>query len=179
MRIWFNKYSQYRYLYHESPKMIILQLSLKSMPLYPRNPFARPLKRGRKMMQLYGAGFVRDRSLSNDGGEIARYLNWEYGEGTGLGVLNGWTAQRRSPPRKGRFGFVDRFARLPAAIGARVAARQIDGWGSELALLAQWKRGGLSPLELGNRLEAMQRRTGIQAPESEPVIPQAGRGELI
>ena len=120
------------------------------------------------MMQLYGAGFVRDRSLSNDGGEIARYLKWEYGEGTGLGVLNGWTAQRRSPPRKGRFGFVDRFARLPAAIGARVAARQIDGWGSELALLAQWKRGELSPLELVNRLEALQRRTAIQAPSLSP-----------
>jgi len=168
MRIWFNKYSQYRYLYHESPKMIILQLFLKSMPLSPRNLFARPLKRGRKMMQLCGAGFVRDRSLSNDGREIARYLKWEYGEGTGLGVLNGWTAQHGSPPRKGRFGFVDRFARLPAAIRARVAARQIDGWGSELALLAQWKRGELSPLELVNRLEALQRRTGIQAPSLSP-----------
>src|SRR2546428_4893224 len=168
MRIWFNKYSQYRYLYHESPKMIILQLSVKSMPLYPRNLFARPLKRGRKMMQLYGAGFVRDRSLSNDGGEIARYLKWEYGEGTGLGVLNGWTAQRRAPPRKSRFGFVDRFAPLPAAIKARVAARRIAGWGSELTLLAQWEPGGLSPLELVNRLEALQRRTGIQAPSLSP-----------
>src|SRR2546428_13288803 len=87
MRIWFNKYSQYRYLYHESPKMIILQLFLKSMPLSPRNLFARPLKRGRKMMQLCGAGFVRDRSLSNDGREIARYLKWVYCEGTGLCVL--------------------------------------------------------------------------------------------
>jgi len=49
-----------------------------------------------------------------------------------------------------------------------VAARQIDGWGSELALLAQWKRGELSPLELVNRLEALQRRTGIQAPSLSP-----------
>src|SRR2546422_10882210 len=168
MRISFNKYSLYKYLYHESPKMIILQLSVKSKPLYPRNLFARPLTRGRKMMQVYGAGFVRDRSLSKDGGEIARYLEWEYGEGTDLGVLNGWIAQRGSPPRKGRFGLVDRFARLPAAIRARVAARRIDGWGSELALLAQWKRGELSPLELVNRLEALQRRTGIQAPSLSP-----------
>src|SRR3989442_8265278 len=113
--------------------MIILQLSVKSMPLYPRNLFARPLKRGRKMMQLYGAGFVRDRSLSNDGGEIARYMKWEYGEGIGLGGLNGWTAQRKFPPRKGRFGFVDRFARLPAGIGARVARRQIQRCAREWA----------------------------------------------
>ena len=120
------------------------------------------------MMQVYGAGFVRDRSLSKDGGEIARYLKWEYGEGTDLGVLNGWIAQRGSPPRKGRFGLVDRFARLPAAIKARVATRQIDGWGSELALLAQWKRGELSPLELVDRLERLQRRTGIQAPSLSP-----------
>src|SRR3989449_7890506 len=147
MRISFNKYSQYRYLYHESPKMIILQLSVKSMPLYPRNLFARPLKRGRKMMQLYGAGFVRDRSLSNDGGEIARYLKWEYGEGTGFGVLNGWTAQRRSPPREGRFGFVDRFARLPAAIRAGGATRRIYCWGAELGLLAEWKTAGIEPVE--------------------------------
>src|SRR2546427_6063378 len=99
--------------------MIILQLSLKSMPLYPRNLFARPLKRGRKMMQLYGAGFVRDRSLSNDGGEIARYLKWEYGEGTGLGVLNGWSPQRRPPARQGRFGFLAPLAQTPAARSAR------------------------------------------------------------
>src|SRR5437899_10926864 len=104
--------------------MIILQLSLKSMPLYPRNPFARPLKRGRKMMHLYGAGFVRDRSLSNDGGEIARYLKWEYGEGAGFGGLNGCTAQRRAPHVKGRFRFGDRLARLPEPVGASVAATQ-------------------------------------------------------
>ena len=120
------------------------------------------------MMQVYGAGFVRDRSSSDDGGGIARYLKWEYGEGTGLGVLDGWIAQRGSPPRKVRFGLVDRFARLPAAIRARVAARQIDGWGSELVLLAQWKRGELSPLELVDRLEALQRRTAIQAPSLSP-----------
>ena len=148
--------------------MIILQLSVKSMPLYPRNLFARPLTRGRKMMQLYGARSVRDRSSSDDGGGIARYLKREHGEGTGLGVLNGWIAQRGSPPRKVRFGLVDRFARLPAAIRARVAARQIDGWWSELVLLAQWKRGELSPLELVNRLEALQRRTAIQAPNLSP-----------
>src|SRR2546422_6532163 len=96
--------------------MIILQLSLKSMPLYPRNPFARPLKRGRKMMQLYGAGFVRDRSLSNDGGVIARYLKWEDGEGTGLGLLNGLAPQSRSSHRKCRLSFVDRLAPSPAAM---------------------------------------------------------------
>ncbi|HWM53535.1 MAG TPA: hypothetical protein VNP71_10285 [Thermoplasmata archaeon] len=116
------------------------------------------------MMQLYGADLVRERSSSDNGGEIARYLKWEYGEGTGLGVLNGWVAQSGPPSRKGRLGFVDRFARLPAAIKARVAARQIDGWGSELVLLAQWKRGELSPLELVNRLEELQRRTGIPGP---------------
>src|SRR3989475_10149875 len=146
MRIWFNKYSQYRYLYHESPKMIILQLSVKSMPLYPRNLFARPLKRGRKMMQLYGAGFVRDRSLSNDGGEIARYLKWEYGEGTGLGVPKRWTGQGRSPPRKGRLGFVDRFARLRAAIRARRGGRRNAGWGGELGLRAPGKQPRRLPL---------------------------------
>src|SRR2546428_9715162 len=99
--------------------MIILQLSVKSMPLYPRNLFARPLKRGRKMMQLYGAGFVRDRSLSNDGGEIARYLKGEDGEGTGLGRRNRWTAQRRTPPREGRFGFLAPHARTSPAHHAR------------------------------------------------------------
>src|SRR2546428_14158114 len=119
--------------------MIILQLSVKSMPLYPRNLFARPLKRGRKMMQLYGAGFVRDRSLSNDGGEIARYLKWEYGEGTGFGGLKGWTAQRRAPPRKGRFGLFYRVARLPAAIRGRAAARRMDARGDEVGCLARWQ----------------------------------------
>src|SRR2546428_10634182 len=168
MRTSFNKYSLYKYLYHESPKMIIMQLSAKSMPLYPANLFGGPLTRGRQMMQLYGARFGRDRSSSDDGGGIARYLKREHGEGTGLGVLNGWMAPRGAPPRKGRFGLVDRFARLPAAIRAGVAGRQIDGWGSEVVLLAQWKRGELSPLELVDRLEGLQRRTAIQAPSLSP-----------
>jgi len=126
------------------------------------------------MMQLYGADLVRERSSSDNGGEIARYLKWEYGEGTGLGVLNGWVAQSGPPSRKGRLGFVDRFARLPAAIKARVAARQIDGWG---ASWSSWRNGnaGTQPVGTGQSARRIATEDGIPGRVCAR-DPQEGRG---
>src|SRR2546422_7723810 len=93
------------------------------MPLYPCNPFALSIKRGNKMMPQYGTAAVRDRPVMDKRGEIARYLKWEYGEGTGLGFLNGWAAELESSRPSRRFRFIDRLGGLGAGIKARVIAK--------------------------------------------------------
>jgi hypothetical protein len=159
-----NKSTRIRDLYHEQPKMIIPQLFIKSMLLYPPNPFATSFKERKKMMQLYGAAVVQERSGSDDGGEIARYLKWEYGDGTGLGFLKAQVAQRQPSQDRHRFGHFRRFAGISAGIKARRAAKLLDGLGRELTLLAQWKQGKLRTPELVNRLEELQRETAVPAP---------------
>src|SRR5256886_12307639 len=154
-----------RNLCHELPKIVILQLFIKSVLLYPHNPFAISLKRGSKMMPQYWTGVVRERPVMDKSGEIARYLKWEYGNGTGLGFLTGWTADRESSPPR-RFGFIERLRELRAAIKVRVTTRPIDDWGQELTLLAQWKRGELRPHELVDRLEELDRMAKISGPSA-------------
>jgi len=114
-------------------------------------------------MQLYGAAVVRERSGLDDGGEIAQYLKWEYGDGTGLGFLKGSIAQRERAWDGHRFRFFHRLARLSAGIKARLAARLLDGLGRELTLVALWKQGKLKTPELVDRLEELRQETRISA----------------
>ena len=116
------------------------------------------------MLAEYGAVVVRERYTLGYGEEIARYLRWEYGEGTGVGFLSGLTAKPRPFLSGRRFRFSDRLVRFSASIKARVAAKLIDGWVRELTLLVQWKRGELGTWELVDRLEELQRRTRGPAP---------------
>lgn len=116
------------------------------------------------MVPQFGTAAVRERPILGDGGEIARYLKWEYGDGTGPGFLTGWAAERGPSQHARRLGFIDRLGGLSAAIKARVAAKLMDGWGRERTLLAQWKRGELGTLELVNRLEELGRNTKISGP---------------
>jgi hypothetical protein len=111
------------------------------------------------MLPEYGAAVVRERYTLGHGEEIARYLRWEYGEGTGVGFLSGLAAKPRPFLPGRRFRFSDRLEGLSASIKARVAAKLMDGWGRELTLLVQWKRGELGTGELVYRLEELQRRS--------------------
>ena len=117
------------------------------------------------MMPQYWTGVVRERPVMDKSGEIARYLKWEYGDGTSLGFLNGWTADRESS-RPRRLGFIERLRELRAAIKVRVTTRPMDDWGQELTLLAQWKRGELRPHELVDRLEELDRMAKISGPNA-------------
>jgi hypothetical protein len=116
------------------------------------------------MMLGYGAAVVRERYTLGHGEEIARYLRWEYGEGTGVGFLIGGRSRRGGSRPKRRVRVVGRLEGLSASIGARVAARLMHGWGRELTLLVQWKRGELGTVELVDRLEELQRATNRPAP---------------
>src|SRR5437879_13314324 len=98
------------------------------MPLSPLNPFVFSLKRGRKMMPQDGMAVADARSKFVTGGEIAQYLNWEYGEGTHLGFLKAMAADRRPPWRPRRSGLLDRFGGLAALINARVACTSSEAW---------------------------------------------------
>jgi hypothetical protein len=119
------------------------------------------------MMQLYGTAAVQERSTRDDEA-LARYLRWEYGEGTGVGFLKSWAIGRASYDAKRRFGMIDRLTGLSAAIKARMTATLLDGWRRELTLLVQWKRGELGTLELVNRLEELQRKTKSPVPNPGP-----------
>jgi hypothetical protein len=126
------------------------------------------VKGGCKMMQSYGAAVVQERSMRHGDREIARYLKWEYGEGTGMGFLNSWAIRRAPSHSERRFELVDRLGGLSASIRARLAAKLVAGWRRELTLLIEWKRGDLGTLELVDRLEALQRRTETLVPNLSP-----------
>jgi len=117
------------------------------------------------MMPQYWTGVVRERPVMDKSGEIARYLKWEYGDGTSLGFLDGWAAERESS-RPRRFGFIERLREVGAAIKVRVTTRPNDDWGQELTLLAQWKRGKLRTHELIDRLEELDRMAKISGPSA-------------
>jgi hypothetical protein len=112
-------------------------------------------------MPRYGTAVVRERLGLDDRGEIARYVKWEYGEGTNVEFLRGWAAEIGPSKQRRRFEFSGRLGGLSTGIKARVAAKFMKGWRRELALLAQWKRGELPTPELINRLEELDREAKI------------------
>jgi hypothetical protein len=116
------------------------------------------------MMPGYGAVVVGERYRLGHGEEIARYLRWEYGEGTGVGFLSGLAAKPRPFLSGRRFRFSDRLEGLSASIKTLVAAKLMDGWVRELTLLVQWKRGELGTMDLVDRLEELQRRARGPSP---------------
>src|SRR2546425_7661919 len=98
------------------------------MALYPQNPFTFSLKRGRKMMPQYGEAVICERLGLDDGREIARYLRWEYGEGTGVGFLNGGASTSEPSKHATRSGFAERFGTGSAAFKRRRAAKPAKRW---------------------------------------------------
>ena len=127
------------------------------------------------MMPQYGEAVIRERLGLDDGREIARYLKWEYGEGTGVGFLNGRVSVREPAKHATRFEFIERLGTLTATIKKWVAVDQLKRWGRELTLLAQWKRGELGTLDLIDRLEELDR----EAKRSGTSLSQRTRGEGI
>src|SRR2546430_2536907 len=96
------------------------------------------------MMPQYWTGVVRERPVMDKSGEIARYLKWEYGNGTGLGFLTGWTADRESSPPR-RFGFIERLREPRPTAKVRGTTTRIDdrglGLGPRLHIPARACRG--------------------------------------
>jgi len=116
------------------------------------------------MMPQHWIVGVRESHRLDRHGELARYLNWEYGGWTVQGFLNGSAAKRKSSRLSGRIRFIDRIEGLAEAIKVRVTTKPRVRWGQELALVAQWKRGELPTPELVDRLEELDRKARIGGP---------------
>lgn len=114
------------------------------------------------MLELYGRAIVHERLELNDGGEVGRYLRWEYGKGTGIGVLTvharggGALRSRRKPRIPGTW------ATLLGATRGRFGTSRYDGMEREMSLLSQWKNGRIRTVELVCLLEDLRRTRPVQ-----------------
>lgn len=114
------------------------------------------------MMDLYGAAVARERSRWHEDGTLARFVRWEYGEGTGVGFLEVQAVTgggTRKGPRMGIFG---RLAGRSRARDARAIPTGWDGVEVEMTLVAQWKQGAIRTQELVERLEELRQRDPIR-----------------
>ena len=114
------------------------------------------------MLQSW-TGLVREPLTSPQNEELARYLKWEYGDGTGVGFLNGHATSGRRARRLTERRFIEPLRRLSKAVRARIAAKPEAEFQRELSLLVQWKRGELGTTELVDRLEDLEFETAIAA----------------
>lgn len=114
------------------------------------------------MLELYGRALVRERLGLNDGGEVGRYLRWEYGKGTGIGVLTVHARRGRALRSRRRPRSLGTWATLLDAIRGRLGTSRYDGMEREMSLLSHWKEGRIRTVELVCLLEDVRRTKPVR-----------------